>query len=366
MQVHFWYLTAFTRAGGIELFNRAFMKFVSDAANQKGFQFKVYSLHDAQPDKRYLHTPHWKGFRGNRLQFVVHALKEGFSSDVLFIGHIHLAPVAMLLKWLHPRCRIMVICHGIEVWEPLSGFQKKLLQKADMVFSVSKYTRNQLISLQHVHPDRVYVFPSTLDPFFPVPQSIVRPEKLIKAHNLKEHQKIILSVCRLSAQEQYKGYDIMIKAMPMVCEQIPDVVYVIVGKYDIKEYYRIMQIAEETGVKDKLILTGYVPDDQLIDYYQLADIFVLPSTGEGFGVVYLEALAYGLPVIAYDAGGVREVLEHVNHHILLSTLEPKVLAESCVELLTKEAKKEPILPYSVDKFKDNIARIIDMILKNVE
>jgi glycosyltransferase involved in cell wall biosynthesis len=123
---------------------------------------------------------------------------------------------------------------------------------------------------------------------------------------LQPQDPVILTVCRLDESEGYKGYDQLINALPGIRREAPGARYIIVGKGTDRS--RIEKLIDENGLRDAVILAGYVPDDELADYYNLCDIFAMPSLGEGFGIVYLEALACGKPVLAGNRDGSRDAL----------------------------------------------------------
>ena len=112
---------------------------------------------------------------------------------------------------------------------------------------------------------------------------------------------MLLTVSRLAASERYKGHDRVISVLPRVLERSPDVAYLVVGDGDDRQ--RLEEMAQKAGVAHAMRFAGHVPHQELPDYFRLADVFVMPSTGEGFGIVFLEAAASGLPVIGGNRDG---------------------------------------------------------------
>ena len=117
---------------------------------------------------------------------------------------------------------------------------------------------------------------------------------------------VIMTLGRMAAGERYKGFDEVIDALPELARAIPDIAYLICG--DGSDRLRLEEKAQALGVRDRVVFTGHVPDARKADYYRLADAYVMPSHGEGFGIVILEALASGLPVMGSLADGTREAL----------------------------------------------------------
>ncbi|MEZ5855402.1 MAG: glycosyltransferase [Hyphomicrobiaceae bacterium] len=121
-------------------------------------------------------------------------------------------------------------------------------------------------------------------------------------------RQVILTFGRMSADERYKGFDEVIEAMPRLIAQRPDLVYVAAG--DGSDRARLEAKAQALGVGDHVKFTGRISESDKADLYRLADAYVMPSSGEGFGFVILEALACGLPVMASTADGTREAVRN--------------------------------------------------------
>ena len=121
------------------------------------------------------------------------------------------------------------------------------------------------------------------------------------------------------------------QALPAVRAACGPVRYIIVGHGD--DRARVEAIAHEWGVADAIVFAGFVPDEELADHYRLADVFAMPSTGEGFGIVFLEAMACGTPVLAGDVDG---SVDAVDHGRLGRTVDPNdvsAIAEGLIALL---------------------------------
>lgn len=117
---------------------------------------------------------------------------------------------------------------------------------------------------------------------------------------------MLLTVSRLNAQERYKGHDRVIQVLPELLRTFPDLRYLIAGDGDDRS--RLESLAGQSGVSDRVIFAGEVPDEDLPDIYRLADAYVMPSTGEGFGIVFLEAAVSGLPIVGGGVDGSRDAL----------------------------------------------------------
>lgn len=212
---------------------------------------------------------------------------------IIISTHVNFAPVARWLKMFR-KVSFVAIGHGIEVWQINKGSVRDGLRDADRLIAVSDFTRTRMATALDIDPGRIELLPNTFDAdrFQPRP----KPPAILQRYGLTPDQPVILTVARLAQTEQYKGYDNVLRALPAVLHRFPDARYVIVG--DGPDRRRVERLSKELGVADKVILAGYVPNEELCGFYNLCDLFVMPSKGEGFGIVFLEALSCGKPVIA--------------------------------------------------------------------
>jgi phosphatidylinositol alpha-1,6-mannosyltransferase len=145
----------------------------------------------------------------------------------------------------------------------------------------------------------------------------------------------LLTVARL--EDEYKGHDIVLKALTTVRERVPDVKWVVVGEGLLRP--RLEQLAAHYGVERHVSFLGEVSDDERDHWYRSAHVFVMPSRlpadggGEGFGIVYLEAAAHGLPVVAGDVAGARDAVAHGKTGLLVDPTDHIAVADAASRLL---------------------------------
>jgi phosphatidyl-myo-inositol dimannoside synthase len=224
--------------------------------------------------------------------------------DLLFCGHINMAALAAALAALLRRPWWLQI-HGVDAWDPPGPFIRAAVAQADLVTAVSRYTRGRFLAWAGVKPDKVRVLPNTVDPrFTPGP----KPAHLLQRYGL-EGKRVLLTVARISRHDRDKGHDRVIAALPALRARFPDLAYVVAGDGDDRQ--RLEALAREHGVADLVRFIGWVPDAELVEHYRMADLFVMPSTKEGFGIVFLEAMACGVPAIGGDADGSVDALSAV-------------------------------------------------------
>jgi glycosyltransferase involved in cell wall biosynthesis len=137
----------------------------------------------------------------------------------------------------------------------------------------------------------------------------------------------------MDAAEQAKGFDEVIDVMPALVSEMPDLIYVAVGDGSDRE--RLQAKARALGLQDHCVFPGYVSESEKLEYYRIADLFVMPSRLEGFGYVFLEALAAGVPVIASKVDGSREAVRNGEWGALVDPDNPEELKAAIRSALTK-------------------------------
>lgn len=244
--------------------------------------------------------------------FVVCVLIKEGPFDRIFCGHFSMSPLVFLISiisgtpyWIH--------MHGIESWEKPSKILRHVAENASLITTVSRFTRFMILKWSNIIPGKIKIIPNTVEEKFkPGP----KPEYLLDRFDIK-NKKIILTVGRLSRDEKYKGHDRIIKNIPLLLKNHPALVYVIAGTGDDRN--RLEELSKTMRVEKAVKFIGYIEDDEIVDLYRMADIFAMPSTGEGFGIVFLEAMACGTPAIGLNQDGSSDPLQDGNFGIVSST-----------------------------------------------
>ena len=225
--------------------------------------------------------------------------------DGVICGHLHLMPFALLAARVR-RVPVLLILHGLEARQPSAHpTANRLARYADAHVAVSAFTKDRFEAWSGTDPDRGHVIPNCIDlkRFTPGP----RPAYLRERYSLGEGP-VLLTLSRLPTQELGKGHDEVLEELPALLETHPTLTYVIAGTGPDANRLRIK--AGLLGVADHVVFTGYVPEDEKIGHYRMADAFVMPGRTEGFGIVYLEAMACGIPVVASSADASREAVRN--------------------------------------------------------
>jgi phosphatidyl-myo-inositol dimannoside synthase len=348
VRVLFLYLTAFSKTGGIESFNRAFIKALSQNASIN--KFRTLSCYDQIPDIRYISPSDFKGYNQDKIYFTVAALRATPQSDVIILGHINLAPVGLLIKLLFPRKKLLIIAHGIEVWNIRSYLHKRLLLQVDTILAVSNFTRDRMVDTLKLPAEKISIFHNSLDPFFNLPREFRKPEYLLERYGLDKKNRVILTVARLSSTEVFKGYDKVIAALAEIRHSNNGLRYLLCGKCDPAEKIRLRQIIQERGLEEAVIMPGYISEAELIDHYLLADLFIMPSKKEGFGIVFIEAMACGLPVIAGNQDGSVDALENGELGILVRPDDQAEITAAIEKQLHTPADKQVLQARVISRF----------------
>lgn len=241
------------------------------------------------------------------------------------------ALLAPLLGW-----KVIIGAHGREILQEKKPFRQRLIRlahcRAHRGVAVSQYTRQLLVQLG-VPQEKVAFVPNgvNVEVFCPREKSA----SLMRRYGL-EGKMVILTLARLVPR---KGQDLVIAALPQVLEKVPQAVYMLVGQGS--DEPRLRDLTQSLGLTDRVVFAGYVPDDQLVDHYNLADVYIMTSREieargdvEGFGITFLEAGACQVPVIGGRSGGIPDAVLDGETGILVDPEDPDQIAEALIRLLT--------------------------------
>jgi glycosyltransferase involved in cell wall biosynthesis len=306
LKILFLTLRIFSATGGIEKVCRVAGKALCELKLQYGGAVKIFSLYsNRESADRNIYFPQTKytGFRNNKIGFVLTSFFEGCKNDIVLLSHVNLLLPAILIKLVKPKVKLVLIAHGIEVWRPVAAWKKKLLNKIDFFLPVSHFTKEKMKEIYGLPEAKFLVMNNCLDPFLEQPLQQGKMPYLLERYGLNHEHQLLLTVSRMVDTEQYKGYDRVLESLPALIPEYPQLRYMLVGKYDEIEKKRLDVIIDKLGLHDRVIFTGFVPDAEMALHFKLANLFIMPSEKEGFGIVFIEAMFYGLPVIAGNKDG---------------------------------------------------------------
>lgn len=319
--------------GGVQRAGRHMAAVMTEFATSRGMECRLLSLNDTAELHRMALGGREFVFTGSeraKARFATTAIKTARRKGKLVLAaHPNLAPIVRAMRLVRPRLRTIVCTHGIEVWEPLSRMRRVGLRKANLVLAPSRSTADHVIAEQEVQQSRVRVLPWALDPQF---------EALLTASAQPEppmnfpRGHVILTVGRWDESDRYKGMDTLITALPRLLPRWPDLQLAIVGEGNDRAW--LEHLTEKNGVRRHVQFFSGLSYGELSACYSACEIFALPSRAEGFGLVYLEAMARGKPVIGGAHGGAPEVIEDGVTGYLVQHGEPVQLATSIETLLS--------------------------------
>jgi phosphatidylinositol alpha-1,6-mannosyltransferase len=279
----------------------------------------------------------FRGFHRAKTDFILSAIRavRPFApggSRIVFAGHPHLAPLAAAIKMVTPNTKTVVISHGVEVWRPLPRMRRRALADADHLLAPSRYTMERLTVAQRIPRQRIRQLP------WPLSLDFLRMAADPTALHLPPafpHGRILLTVGRWAASERYKGAGDLIRVVPRLCASFSDLHLVAVGSGD--DLPRLRAIAADLGVADRVHFLEGLSREEIAACYARADVFALPSTGEGFGLVFLEAMASAKPIVGAACGGTTDVVEDGVNGLLVPPDDTERLADALNRLLRDDS-----------------------------
>ena len=337
----FIFLEIFACEGGIQTYVKNLLEAYLSIVPQTGYKAEIFLLRDSpgcdnpfEHEALNFHYLQTKPPMFGRLKLVAKLLLCLLQRrpQHVFCGHIKLAALTRLL------CKPLgipytVSTHGKEVWYPLPQKERQALLEAANVWTVSSYTRDRTSDKNELDRQKFQLLPCVVDGNTFTPGS--KPAELVKRYSL-EDAKVLMTVARLWSGDIYKGVDVTIRALPTIAQAFPEVKYLVVGRGD--DQPRLAQLAQDLGVADRVVFAGFVPTPELVDHYRVADAYIMPSQ-EGFGIVYLEAMACGKPVLAGDSDGSADPLQDGKLGWQVPHREPEAVATACIEILTGEDQR---------------------------
>lgn len=243
--------------------------------------------------------------------------------DWIMYSHLSLAKVQAFVP-AAVRVPYAVFIHGIEAWRELPETQKAVLRDARLRIANSSFTARRVMAM---HPD--------IGPVLPCPLALPPGQFTIEGAGPNAPlgaAPTAIIVARMSADERYKGHDELLEAWPDVMRAVHGARLVVVGDGDDLDRLKTKAAALDLG--DAVVFTGFVSQHELEQWYRRARLFAMPSRGEGFGLVYLEAMLHGLPCIGSTEDAAPEVIDHGETGYVISQSDRPALVAGVSRLLT--------------------------------
>ncbi len=370
--LHLWLPNMFEFKGGIQVYSSFFLEALQQIHSSG--KYDIFLKHDTQVNQHFnaqaqtqFHLTGQWDIKVRTAIFAGKIITSGILQhpNLIISTHLNFTVAANFLKRL-TGIPYWTIAHGIEAWDIQRPSLQKALQNADQILCVSHYTRNRLIQEQNLNPEKLSLLPNTFDSNqFKINS---KPSYLLDRYQLKPEQPILLTVNRLVSQESYRGYDKILEALPQIRQVIPNIHYIIAGKGD--DQPRLKQSIFQQQLQDCVTLAGFVPDSELCDHYNLCDVFAMPSKLEGFGIVFLEALACGKPVLAGNKDGSVDALCQGKLGVLVNPDNTQEIAQTLIQVLQKNyshpliyqpeaLRKKVIEAYGFEQFKNRLKQTLN-------
>ena len=325
--------------GGVQESSRQSASALNEIARKRGWRLQILSFNDP-PGEHYLPSDNQTRFRAfgrKKLSLAMLMVRTGIFSDrynlhFVVAAHPNLALPAWLMKMFSRSTRLIVMTHGVEVWTRLPSLKLNALSHADLVLGPSSDTVHKLIEVQGLAPERIRKLAWPLNPQF---LSMAESSARLPLPEAFPSGRIILTVGRWAASERYKGLDDLIHATAILRATLTGLHLVVVGGGD--DLPRLQKIAMDAGVADCVHFLSRLSGPELAACYARADVFAMPSSGEGFGLVFLEAMAFAKPVIGAACGGTTDLVEHGVNGLLVPSGDTQKLVAALDSLLGNDS-----------------------------
>jgi phosphatidyl-myo-inositol dimannoside synthase len=321
--------------GGIQESGRLTAIALDNVASRHGWSTEFLALNDPSGSHVLPSTERkisFQGFGRSKVHFAVAALRKARGGTrIVLAAHPHLAVPAAQIKLLAPGVKMITISHGVEAWSPLPWFRRLAFLRSDVFLAPSRYTVSKIAEAQGAPRNGIQLLPWPLNP--DILRMAGQSERLPLPASFPTGV-VVLAVARLAASEQYKGVDRLIEAVAQLRTEVPRLHLVVIGGGD--DLARHVKLAADLGVADQVRFFDNLSREEIAACYSKADVFAMPSTGEGFGLVFLEAMAFAKPLIGAAAGGIPDVVEDGENGFLVSPGDAEQLANVLQRLVTNK------------------------------
>ena len=328
-----------TGAGGIQRSGCLTAFAMASFAAQRGEKYHFLTLTDPAGDGSLGAGSlqiRFTGCGGSKPRFLSAACGLALRQPVIVLAlHPNLAPVVAAMKLLAPGMRSAIVVHGVEVWTPLPAIRRWSLQSADRILAPSEDTLSRALREQRIFPGKGRKLAWSLDPGCDPKPQLSAGSPLPRGF---PKGRVILTVGRWDASEAYKGADHLIAAMPILSKAFSDLHLVAVGEGS--DLPRLQSLARESAASERIHFLPFIAHDRLPNAYGHCTIFAMPSRGEGFGLVFIEAMACGKPVIGGNHGGTPGVIDDGVNGYLVRYGDVGQLVDRLTRLLSDDSLRQ--------------------------
>ncbi|MFC1796290.1 glycosyltransferase family 4 protein [Pseudomonadota bacterium] len=369
-------------SGGIAELSRQVLKTLFEMQRNNDIRLEVHILEGDGPedgDDLFNETDNqnicW--FAGSRWKFALSLIMT--RSDIQLLDHVGLGRLPGLIP-APMRNPYILLIHSIEIWNSNRADYHRTARKAALLIANSNYTAQKarshypdLPEIQVCHPGKDVGAGHARDSEAPVgagharetespvraslarekdrPHGGLQQNKPVGAGHARDSGRphggllligphAILIVGRLSAEQKHKGHDHLLEAMPEIFQSVPDAQLIIAGEGT--DQKRLEAKAQDLGISNQVIFTGWVNEAQLSTLYKQCALFAMPSEGDGFGIVFLEAMANALPCVGLKNTAAAEIFENEKSGIMVDREDNRDMANRLSTLLLDETRRKDL------------------------
>lgn len=346
----------FGARGGISQYNRDFVTALAASPHVSEVVVlpRIGDAHDGHLPDKVVQFPSRQA-RGRYALEAFQVARRNGPFDVIFCGHINFSWLAAGLGWMI-GAPVWTQVHGIDAWDRPNALVRKAFERARLITSVSRYTVARVREWAHVEPHRIRVLSNTFN--VSMQESSARGE--VDSRYAFAGKPFIVTLARINTEDAFKGHGRVIEVMPEVRRRHPDLQYVIIG--DGTGLPGLANQAAAAGLADCVHFTGHLPKPDVEHLLAAARAFVMPSTKEGFGIVFLEAAAFGIPVIAGNVDGSVDALADGRLGLLIDPTSPPALAEAIMKAVAGDIPPPPrevLELFSTDRFRAHLHALLE-------
>lgn len=351
--------------GGIQRFDLRVLRTLSALAAELGYEFEVLALNGVAPgtvlpqDTRIVSAG---GSRG-RLLWLLLSRHWRARVELVLVAHLRLQKAIWPARLLFFRSRYLLFVHGIEAWSAGRTRRNRLAARAivrfcvDDIVSVSRFTARKVRDAFALERHRFHLLPNALDlPAQATDRVVTRPDS---------DRPEILTVARMDPHDLAKGIPAALRAIALLVPEFPALRYRIVGDGPLRARYEAL--AADLGLVTYVEFMGRVAEHELETLYEETDLFLLPSSKEGFGIVFLEAWQHQLPVVCGNVDASAEVVTDGVDGITVDPHDPQAIARAVRRLLMDRelaqalglrGRDKVLREYSGSAFTDRLRTIV--------
>lgn len=351
--------------GGIQRFDLRVLRALSAISSELGYELEVLALNGIAPDVSLPEGTQLTSAHGSRARLLWLLVQRHWRGlDMVYVAHMRLQKAVWPARLLFFRSRYLLFVHGIEAWSAGRTRRNRFMARAiinrsvDDIVSVSRFTARKVLAAFALKRQKLHLLANALD----VPPAIARSPSARPSH---DGNPAILTVARMDKHDMQKGIPPALRAIALLVHEFPGLKYRIIGDGVLRNDHEAL--ARQLGLESQVEFLGRIPESELEGIYDSSDIFLLPSSKEGFGIVFLEAWRHGLPIVCGNIDASAEVVEDGVDGFTVDPEDPAAISQALRRLLNDPALRQELgargrskllLRYSGSMFVETLRRIV--------